>query len=139
MARAVRPGRSLSSMKRPLQAGVPITLVLRDGVEALLEQAHATQCVLEQESNFVIGRSARNNPMPLENAPGISIDHKNRMIAGIKKNRVGGLRPHPIERKQFVTQFRSRAREHPLQRAAITRIEKAHKNFQPLRLLPEVS
>jgi hypothetical protein len=61
------------------------------------------------------------------------------MIAGIKKNGVGGLWPNSIQRKQFFAQFRRGPREHSLQRTAITRIEKSNESFQPLRFLPEVS
>ena len=61
------------------------------------------------------------------------------MIAGIQQNRVRSLRPYAIEREQFVAEFGGWLREHPLERSAVTLIEKAHKRFQPLRFLPEVT
>src|SRR5713101_7592635 len=97
------------------------------------------QCLLEQLSNFVIAGRARNNLVPFQNTPRVSVHYKGRVIAGIQQNRVRRLRPYPIEREQFVAEFARWAREHPGQRPAVTLIEKAHKRFQPLRLLSEVT
>src|SRR5258708_5961737 len=60
------------------------------------------------------------------------------MIARIQKDRIRRLRPHTIEREQFVAEFARWPREHSFERSAITLIEKVHKRFQPLRFLPKV-
>src|SRR5260370_12368241 len=77
--------------------------------------------------------------MTFQNAPGVSVHNEDRVIAGIQQNRVRSLRPYAIEREQFVAEFGGWLREHPLERSAVTLIEKAHKRFQPLRFLPEVT
>ena len=77
--------------------------------------------------------------MPFQNAPRISVHNKNRVIAGIQQNRVGGFRPYTIDGEQFFAELGGWLREHPLERSAVTLIEKAHKCFQPLRFLPEVT
>src|ERR1039458_3113578 len=97
------------------------------------------QRLLEQLSNFVIARRAGNNLVPFQNAPRVSVHNKDRVIAGIQQNRVRGLRPYTVEREQFVAEFGGWPREHPRERPAVTLIEKAHKRFQPLRFLPEVT
>ena len=112
-----------------------------------LRNRNSAQCRLKQLSNLLIacrrfcrGASrAVDNPMPFQNAPRVSVHHKDRMIAGIQQNRVRGLRPYAIERQQFVAEFSRWSREHARQRAAVALIEKVHEGFQPLRFLPEVA
>src|SRR5208282_145582 len=104
-----------------------------------LRSGHLAQCLLEQLSNFVIAGRVGNNLVPFQNAPGVSVHNKGRVIAGIQQNRVSGLGPHTIEREQFAAEFAGWPREHPRQRTSITLVEKGHKRFQALRFLPEVA
>ncbi len=112
-----------------------------------LRNRNSAQCRLKQLSNLLIacrrfGRGASravDNPMPFQNAPSVSVHHKDWMIAGIQQNRVGGLWPDAIERQQFVAEFSRRSGQHARQRAAVALIEKVHEGFQPLRFLPEVA
>src|SRR6266849_4993562 len=122
MTRAPRPGRRS-----------------RCPVQAPIERGCSAQCLLEQLSNFVIAGRARNNLVPFQNTPRVSVHNEGRVIAGIQQNRVRRLRPYAVEREQLVAKFGRWPREHPRQRPAVTLIEKAHKRFQPLRFLPEVT
>src|SRR5713226_169660 len=122
MTRAPRPGRRS-----------------RCPVQAPIERGCSAQCLLEQLSNFVVAGGAGNNLMPFQNTPRVSVHNKGRVIAGIQQNRVRRLRSYPVEREQFLPKFGRWPREHPRKRPAVTLIEKAHKRFQPLRFLPEVT
>src|ERR1700681_2293961 len=108
-------------------------------VQAPFGRDSFAQRLLEQLSDMVISHRARNNLVPFQNAPRVSVHHKNGVIAGIQQNRVGGFWPYTIEREQFVAELGRWLCEHPLERSAITRIEKAHKCFQPLGFLPEIT
>src|SRR6266446_952145 len=132
MRRAPRPHRSL---------GRPSLDSRRSGcpVQAPLGRGSFAQRLLEQLSDKVITHSAGNNLVPFQNASRVSVHNKNWVIAGIQQNRVGGLRPYTIDGEQFVAELGGWLREHPLERSAVTLIEKAHKRFQPLRFLPKVT
>src|ERR1700674_273292 len=108
-------------------------------VKAPLGRGYFAQRLLEQLSDMVITHGAGNNLVPFQNAPRVSVHNKNRVIAGIQQNRVGGFRPYTIEREQFVAELGGWLREHSLERSPITSIEKAHKCFQPLGFLPEIT
>src|SRR5271169_2122634 len=97
------------------------------------------QCLLKQPSNLVIARRARNDLMPFQNAPRVSVHYKDWMIAGIQQNRIGGLWPYAIQREQFIAELGRWPREHSRQRPTITLVQKADKRLQVLRFLSEVT
>ena len=77
--------------------------------------------------------------MTVEDAPGISVHDKYRMIPRIEKNRVCRLGPDAIQPEQFLAQLSGWLGEHLFQGTAILPIEKLDERLQPLRLLPEVA
>src|SRR5215468_10985662 len=74
-----------------------------------------------------------------ENSPRIRIDHKHRVTAAVKKDRIRRLRTNSMNREQLRTQCGSRRSKHARKRPAICFKEERSKSFELLGLLPKVA
>src|SRR6185312_7794943 len=95
--------------------------------------------LLDEKADLVIFGFCRDDAVALEDATSIGIHDKDRMVAGVKQDGVGGFRAHAIQGQQFCTQLCSGLSEHSVERAGIVQVEEPDKGFQLLRLLPEVT
>ena len=90
--------------------------------------------------NVVILGAAFHRFVALQDAPRVGIHHKNFMISRVQQNSIGCLGPTPFSASNSASQLCPvQHGEHLVQRSVIAGIQKRHKAFQPLRLLPEVS
>src|SRR5271170_5021022 len=97
------------------------------------------QSPFHEAANLVILCAATYHLVALEDPASVGIDYKDRAIARVEQDRVGGLRSYTVQLQQLPAQLRSRSGEHSLQRSSIASTEKCHEVFQPLRLLPEIT
>ena len=59
------------------------------------------QSLLEESSYFFVIRIRRENFVAIEDAPGVCIDDKDRVISGIQENRVGSFRSNSVQAEEF--------------------------------------
>src|SRR5215469_1701062 len=78
-------------------------------------------------------------PMTFENAPGIGVHDKDRVVPCIEKDGVGGFRADAVHAKYLFAKLRRWGAEHGFQRAAVVFAEKAHKGFELAGFLPEIA
>ena len=94
--------------------------------------------LLEELSNLFIAGAGWGQLVALQNAAGVGIDHKYRMIPRIEQNRIGSFWAHSIEPKQLFAERGGGFGEHAGQGTGVTIVEEPDKCFQALGFLPEV-
>lgn len=94
------------------------------------------QRVHEEPLDFPVGRPALQNPVSLENTPGVGIDHENGSLCGIEQDAVGGLFPDSRNRQQPPARFAKIPGEHPAQVCPEIFTQCRKKGFQPPGLDP---
>ena len=67
----------------------------------LLLLNYRLQSVLKESPYFFIIRIRRENSVAIEDAPGICIHDKDRVISGVQENRVGSFRSNAVQAEQF--------------------------------------
>ena len=77
--------------------------------------------------------------MTFEHSAGVSVDHKDRMVAGIEQNRIGCLWADTFLREQLVAQLLGGGCQHGVLGSTVLFIQKPDEVFQPLRFLAEIS
>ena len=75
----------------------------------------SSYCALKELADLIIRSARRQNPVTIQDAAGVGIDHEYRMLTRVKQDGVCRLWPDPIECQQFVTEFSRRLGEHAIQ------------------------
>lgn len=101
-------------------------------VQARINRQH----VHEEPLDFPVGRPAFQNPVPLENTPGVGIDHEDGFPTGIEQDAVGGLFPDSRNRQQPPARFAKIPGEHPGQVSPEISAQYRKKGFKPPGLDP---
>ncbi len=78
----------------------------------IVEQAALSQILHEQLLKCVIRRVSSYEPVPIENPPGIGIDHEKRLSSCIEQNRIGSFLSDAVYVEQFLPQDRRIVGEH---------------------------
>ncbi len=77
--------------------------------------------------------------MALQDPPCVGIHHENRMISGIKKDRIRRLRAYAIQRQQFFAQLHRRLAKHLCKRTVIAFVKEPDQSLKATSFLPEVT
>jgi hypothetical protein len=80
-------------------------------------------------ADVFIGGFFWQNAVPIENAPGVSIHHENRVISGIEKNGIRSLRPYAVQAQQFLAELWGRLREQFAKGSAVMLIQEGYKRL----------
>jgi antirestriction protein ArdC len=97
------------------------------------------QCDLDQVPDFVVLSISSDRVVALQHTAGVSVNHENRVVAGVEKNGIRRFRADTLLRKQFGSQLLSGSPKHRVKSATIVLIQKGNKIFHPLRLLAKVT
>src|ERR1051326_7639758 len=90
----------------------------------------AADGVFDEPPDLLIAASEADHAMALEDATRVGIDHKDGMITGVKKDGVGCFRADTIEFQQLSTEFLRRLREHAVERAGISCVQKSDEGLE---------
>src|SRR5437588_9742571 len=99
----------------------------------------ASDGLLDEYANFIVLRLGSDDSVSFKYSSRVGIHHKNRMVAGIKQNGIGGFWSNSVQRQQLGAKLLSRLRKHTVQRTAILGIQKLNKCLDLPGFLPEVS
>src|ERR1700693_5006136 len=84
------------------------------------------QRLLKKIPNLGVRRGLRENLMSRKNPPGVSIYHKDGMIAGVEQDRIRSLRADAMQSEKFLPKLLRGTREQLCQKATIAGVQKCN-------------
>jgi hypothetical protein len=87
------------------------------GVKLIIQRCVGREAPFEKRAELLVAVRRRHELVTLKNAPGVGVNHEDRMLAGVEENGVGRFRADSVDAKELLAEKGSVGSEHPGQRA----------------------
>ncbi len=138
------PGRQIGLKRtafalRRLALAIALSGFNQESVEFVINSLLARQMPVQELLGGGIPVLGRDQPVPGQDAPGVSIGYEEGLLSCVKQNGVRGFRAQPSQLEQLAPKGLGRMGKKSLQRASVDAIEPSDKRLEGAGFLPEVS